>query len=278
MTHEHRDGTLPGSAGDTLAWRAWLPEQPEAVVVLAHGLHEHGGRYGYLAERLNGSGYAVYAVDHRGHGRSGGPPANIGSMSGVLDDFHQLRRTAEAEQPGLPLFLLGHSLGGLIAVEYLLAYGEAGLAGLAVSGPLVDTSGANRAQLALAPLLGRLAPNLGVTPLSSAAVSRDAEVVRDYEQDPLNHHGKIVARTGAEILRAAQDALRRMPELTLPVLVMHGTADRLVPVVAAQRVYDSVSSTDRTLRTYDGLYHEIFNEPERDAVLDDLVAWLDRHR
>ncbi len=278
MTHAHRDGTFTGSAGDTLVWRAWLPEDPSAVVVLAHGLHEHCGRYEHVADRLNASGYAVYALDHRGHGRSGGTPANIGSMAGLVDDFHQLRRTAEEAHPGLPLFVLGHSLGGLIAISYVISHGEAGIAGLAVSGTLMDTSSANAVQRVAAPLLGRFTPNLGVVPLPADAVSRDPDVVRDYEQDPLNHHGKIVARTGAEIMLAVQEAVRRMPELTLPVLAMHGTADRLVPAAASQLVHDSLSSGDKTLKTYDGLYHEIFNEPERDAVLEDLVAWFDARR
>ncbi len=275
---QHRDGTFTGSAGEAIWWQAWLPEEPGAVVVLAHGLHEHCGRYAHVAERLNAAGYAVHALDHRGHGRSGGPRGNVGSMAGVLEDFDRLRVAAEEAHPGLPVFVLGHSMGGLIATEYVIHYGETGLAGLAVSGPAIDVSSAGRAQQALAPLLGRLAPNLGVMSLPADKVSRDPAVVRDYEQDPLNHHGKVVARTGAEILEAAQDAVRRMPGLTLPVLAMHGGADALVPVAASRAVHDTVSSTDRTLEVYDELFHEIFNEPERDAVLGDLVAWLDRHR
>ncbi len=278
MTHLHREGTFTGSAGAAMAWRAWLPAQPEAVLVLAHGLHEHAGRYAHVAERLNAAGYAVYAVDHHGHGRSGGARADIGSMSGVLEDFDQLRRSAEEAHPGLPVFVLGHSLGGLIAIEYVIRYGQEGLAGLAVSGAAVDVSSAGRAQTLLAPVLGRLVPHLGVLLIGSENVSRDPEVVRDYEQDPLNHNGKVLARTGAEMIQAVRDAVRRMPEITLPVLAMHGTADRVVPPAASQLVHDSVSSPDKTLKTYDGLFHEIFNEPERDAVLDDLIGWLDARR
>ena len=274
------EGTFTGSAGDPIFWQSWTPEAPaapKALVVLVHGLHEHSGRYEHVARRLTDAAYAVFAMDHQGHGRSGGAQGNVGSMAGVLTDLDHLRGLAEASVPGVPVFVLGHSMGGLIALDHVTDRGQDGLAGLVLSGAAVDVSSAGGVQMRLAPLIGKVAPNLGVLLLGSENVSRDPAVVTDYENDPLNRNGKVRARTGAEMLLAVQRVVDRLPQVTLPVLVMHGTDDRLVPVQAADLIHDSVGSTDKTLLTYDGLFHEIFNEPEQKQVLDDLVGWLDGH-
>jgi len=146
-----------------------------------------------------------------------------------------------------------------------------------VSAAAVDTSTAGGVQRKLAPVIGRLAPNLGVLLLGAENVSRDPVVVKAYENDPLNYNGKVRARTGAEMLSSVDRVVDGLPRLTLPVLIMHGTADKLVPVQGSHLIRDTIGSSDKTLKTYDGLYHEIFNEPEQDQVLDDLVSWLDGH-
>ena len=147
-----------------------------------------------------------------------------------------------------------------------------------ISAPALDTSAANAVQRAVAPLLSRVLPDLGVLQLDAEAVSRDPEVVRDYRTDPLNHTGKMVARTGAELMTTALAMPQRLSSLTLPLLVLHGTADRLVPPAASEVVREHAGSPDLTVRTYEGLFHEPHNEPEKDAVLGDVVAWLDAHR
>ena len=273
----HTEGTFIGAAGHEIYWQAWVPDQPKALVVLAHGLHEHSGRYQHVAERLTRAGYAVYTVDHEGHGRSGGTRGNVVTMAGVLGDLDHVRRAAQEQHPGLPVVVLGHSMGGLIALDYVVSHGQDGLAALVLSAAAVDTSSAGGLQVKLAPLVGRVAPNLGVMVLGAEKVSRDPVVVKDYENDPLNHNGKVRARTGAEMLLSVQRVVEALPRLDLPVLVMHGTADQLVPVQGSELIHDRIGSSDKTLKTYDGLYHEIFNEPEREQVLDDLVAWLDAH-
>jgi len=270
----HIDGTSP--AGQH--WQAWTPEEPVGVVVLVHGLHEHGGRYRSVAERLAAAGYAGYAVDHPGHGRSPGTRGNIGSMAATVDGVHALVRLAGERHPGLPLFVYGHSLGGLIALQYLTGDPDPAIAGAVISAPAVDLSAANAAQRALAPVLSRLTPNAGVLQLDAEAVSRDPEVVREYRTDPLNRMGKVRARTGAEMMRTTAALPRRLGSLTMPLLVLHGSADRLVPPAASELVPAHAGSADLTRRLYDGLYHEPHNEPEKEQVLDDVVAWLDAHR
>lgn len=272
--HAHVEGTL--STGQYR--QAWTVEQPVGVVLLVHGAHEHGGRYRHVGERLAAAGYAVHAVDHPGHGRSPGRRGNIGSMAAAVGGVAELARLAGEQHPGVPLFVYGHSLGGLIALQYLTGTPDGRIAGAVLSAPALDTSAATHLQRAVAPVLSRLLPDLGVLQLDAEAVSRDPEVVRDYRTDPLNHTGKMVARTGAELMATARAMPRRLRSLTMPLLVLHGTADRLVPPAASEVVRAHAGSADVTVRRYEGLYHEPHNEPERDEVLADVVAWLDTHR
>jgi acylglycerol lipase len=270
----HTEGTLPSGQ----YWQAWTVEAPAGLVVLVHGLHEHGGRYRHVGQRLARSGYATFVVDHPGHGRSSGARGNIGSMAGTVDGVDQLARLAAERHPGTPLFVYGHSMGGLIALTYLTGAPDPRIRGAVISAPALDTGAATGAQRLVAPLLSRVLPNLGVLALDADAVSRDPEVVRAYRTDPLNHTGKVRARTGAEMMLATVAIPARLPRLTLPVLVLHGGADRLVPTAASEVVAARAGSADVTRRVYDGLYHEPHNEPEQEQVLDDVVAWLDAHR
>ncbi len=273
-TPTHSEGRLTSG----LYRQAWTVEDPVGAVVLVHGAHEHGGRYRHVAERLAAAGYATHAVDHPGHGRSPGRRGNIGSMAAAVEGVAELVRSAGEQHPGVPLFVYGHSLGGLIALQYLTGTPDARVAGAVVSAAALDTSAATVVQRTLAPLLSRVLPDLGVLQLDAEAVSRDPEVVRDYRADPLNHDGRMVARTGAELMTAALAMPRRLPSLTMPLLVLHGTADRLVPPAASEVVRAHAGSPDLTVRTYEGLFHEPHNEPEKDEVLADVVAWLDAHR
>ena len=274
---DHVEGTYPGAAGGAVYWQRWEPEQVKGIVVLSHGLAEHSGRYGHVAARLNEAGYAVYALDHWGHGRSGGTRANVERFAHLMADLDTLLTKARGEHPGRPVFLLGHSLGGLIALDYVVTRGESGLAGLVLSGAAVDPSVGSSVQRAAAGFLSRYTPNLGVLSLDATAVSRDADEVRKYVEDPLNYHGKIRARTGAETLASVERVIQGLAGLRLPMLVLHGTKDRLTSPAGSELVAEKSGSKDKTLKLYDGLFHEIFNEPERDTVLGDVVAWLDAH-
>jgi alpha-beta hydrolase superfamily lysophospholipase len=268
------EGTLP--AGQY--WQAWTVPSPVGVVVLVHGLHEHGGRYRHVAERLARGGYATYVVDHPGHGRSPGSRGNISSMAATVDGVDRLAFLAAERHPGVPLFVYGHSMGGLIALTYLTGVPHPGIRGAVISAPALDTSAAAGLQGKVLPLVSRVLPDLGVLALDADTVSRDPEVVRAYRADPLNHMGKVRARTGAEMTAAAAALPERLRSLRLPLLVLHGGADRLVPTAASEVVPARAGSADVTRKVYDGLYHEPHNEPEQEQVLDDVVAWLDAHR
>lgn len=271
---EHLEGTRATSRGSSGFWQAWLPDgDARAVVVLVHGLGEHGGRYDHVGQRLANAGFGCYAADLSGHGRSEGRRANIGRMDRIVGDLGEFVGFATTHTPRVPLFLLGHSMGGLIALQY--ATGEpAELTGLVVSGAAVQVAVGSLLMRSAARLLSAVTPNLGVLTLPPEYVSRDPAVVAAYRADPLVHHGKVPARTGAEILAATQALPDRLERLRIPVLILHGVEDRLATPAGSRMVHERVATEDRTLRLYDGLHHEVFNEPEQDQVLDDLIAWL----
>ena len=276
---QHRKGRYGGAEGVEIFWQAWLPEgEPKATVVIAHGVSEHSSRYRYVVETLVPLGFAVYGLDHRGHGRSGGKRAQVGRMAHLLADLDQLVDMARKSHPAVKLFLLGHSMGGCIAIAYALVHQEK-LDGLALSAPLAALEAAPLPLRLIARGLSLVAPDAGILAIAADGVSRDPAEVADYEQDPLNHHGKLPARTVQELTSVVGTFEAAVGELTLPLLVMVGTADTLVPPQAAQMVHDRASSTDKTLHTYDGFYHEIFNEPagDRDRPLSDLATWLSEH-
>jgi acylglycerol lipase len=221
----------------------------------------------------------VHTVDHPGHGRSPGTRGDIRSMAVTVGGVAALVREAADAAPGLPVFVYGHSLGGLIALQYLTGRPDARVRGAVISAPaLASGAAAGPVQRLLAPLVARVLPELGVLRLDPDAVSRDPAVVAAYLGDPLNHTGKVRARTGHEMVVAGDAMPGRLARLTVPVLVLHGGADRLVPPSASEVVTERAGSADVTRTVYAGLYHEPHNEPEREQVLDDVVAWLDAHR
>jgi len=243
-------------------------------VLVVHGYAEHGGRYRHVAERLTESDLSVVVPDLRGHGRSGGRPVSVSRFDDYIDDLHQIASEAERMDGRLPVILLGHSMGGLIAAVYAVRH-ESELRGLALSAPAVVTGRIPPVTRAVGRLLARVAPEAGVLKLPWEKLSRDPAVLVAHRADPWVHRHRIRARLGAEMLRAIDDVAAGLPRLTVPVLVMQGTADAIVDPSAAPYVDSRVGSADRTVRQYPGLYHEILNEPERARVLDDLMAWIE---
>jgi acylglycerol lipase len=268
-----RTHTFPGEGGVRIHAKRWPVKRPRAGVVISHGGGEHSGRYQHVAERLNKERFSVFALDHRGHGESGGKRGLLDSLDRVVADLGALVDLAGDELDDKKLFLLGHSTGGLIALEYALE-NEVMLDGLALSAPLAKLGTASPIEMAAARAVARVSPGFGVYKVDSSTVSRDPEVVRAYDEDPLVAHGRLPAQTITELAAAIESFPARLPSLTLPLLVMVGTADELVPPEAAVMVEQLAGSEDRTLIEYEGLFHEILNEPEQDEVLDDLVAWL----
>lgn len=265
-----------GKHGETITYDVTAPEgNPRAIVVIAHGLGEHGRRYRHVVDRLVGAGYTVAVPDHLGHGRSGGKRLRVQDFSDFTTDLDRV--LDEVTSDNLQTFLIGHSMGGCIALDYALDHQDK-LDGLIISGAAV-VPGADLSPIAirLAPLLGRVAPWLPTTALDTDNLSRDPQVIADYHDDPLVTTGKIPAGLGAAMLQTMKSFPDRLPSLHLPLLVLHGGNDALTDPAGSTMVDQRAGSTDKTLTIYDGLYHEIFNEPEQDQVIGDVVDWLTAH-
>jgi alpha-beta hydrolase superfamily lysophospholipase len=247
------------------------------VVLLVHGYAEHLGRYEHVAARLTAAGYAVYALDHWGHGSSDGVPGFVPAFSVYLDGVDALLARVKSEHPAAPRFLVGHSMGGLIVASFLLRHQQQ-FAGAVLSGPAIKpTEAPSAVTILLGRILSTLAPRVGVIQLDPTQVSRDPKVVADYLADPLVYKGRVGARLGAQMLAAMDDVQANAGRITLPLLLLHGERDGLAAPEGSRFLYERAGSADKTLKPYAGLYHEIFNEPEQQAVLDDLVGWLDAH-
>ena len=271
------DESFSGALWLRIHVKTWLPAVPPVgVVVIAHGFAEHGGRYAAVAERLVAAGIAVRALDHRGHGLSEGKRTSIVRFADYVDDLSTVIGQARERWPSLHLVLLGHSMGGLIALD-LAVRQTIPLEGLVLSAPAACPREVSTFTLAVGRALSRVAPKTGVLRLPLNRISRDPAVVDAYNNDPLVFRTPIRARLGAEMLDAMDRVDAGLPSLRVPLLVMQGTADGLVDPGCGPHVYDRAGSIDKTLKMYDGLWHEIFNEPEREHVLDDLTAWLGTH-
>jgi alpha-beta hydrolase superfamily lysophospholipase len=275
---KRKEGKFKGYKGLNLYYQCWLPEgKPKAVLLVAHGLAEHSGRYKNLVDYFVPKGYAVYALDHRGHGKSEGTRSYVDNFNDYLTDLETFFDMVRKENKNARIFLFGHSLGGTIATAYAVEHQE-GLAGLILSGSsLVPSTSVSPALLAMAGIISALLPKMGVTLLDASGISRDKSVVDAYVNDPLVFRGKVPARTGAELARMWKQLPEQMPKIKLPVLIMHGFADQLADPRGSKLLYERVGSKDKTLKLYDNCYHEICNEPEREQVFVDMQTWLAKH-
>ncbi|OCB56991.1 hydrolase [Mycobacterium vulneris] len=278
MTSTRSEQTFDGVGGVRIVYDVWTPDvAPRGVVVLSHGLGEHAGRYHHVARRFGESGLVVYALDHRGHGRSGGKRVYLRDISEYVGDFRTLVGIARTEYPNLPLLVLGHSMGGGIVFTYGVEYPDEYTA-MVLSGPAVAAQAAVSPVLAVAAkVLGKVAPGLPVENLDSNAVSRDPAVVAAYNADPLVWHGKVPAGIARALIIVGETMPQRASALTAPLLVVHGEKDRLVAAEGSRHLVECVGSTDVHLKVYPGLFHEVFNEPEKELVLDDVTTWIETH-
>jgi acylglycerol lipase len=271
---QHHEDYFEGVDDLQLYEQWWRPASPQAGLIIVHGLAEHSTRHTAFATSLASQGVAVYTFDLRGHGHSDGDRAYVQSFRDYLSDLAIFLSLVQDREPDLPLFLLGHSFGGAIATLFVIRY-QPYLHGLLLSSPAIKP-GSSIPQLLVrfSGLLGRLAPKLPTIKFEASAISRDPQVVKAYEQDPLVFKGGILARTGSETNRAINEIQSRMEEITLPLLILHGTADRITEVEGSQQLYARAESKDKQLKLYEGLYHEILNEPEKEQVQADIFAWL----
>jgi alpha-beta hydrolase superfamily lysophospholipase len=275
MPTQRTERTFAGVGGVSIVYDVWTPDTPaRGVVILAHGYGEHARRYDHVARHFGEAGLATYALDHRGHGRAGGKRVRVRDMREYVCDYRTLVKTATAEHPGVTRIVLGHSMGGGIAFAYGVQYpDEYDL--MVLSGPAIAAhTGVSKAKALLGKAVGSILPDLPIESIDADLVSRDPVVVADYKADPLVYRGKIPAGIGKALLLVGETMPKRAPGITAPLLVVHGEDDQLVAAEGSRRLVECVGSKDCELKVYPELYHEVFNEPERDRVLDDVTSWI----
>jgi acylglycerol lipase len=260
--------------GSRLYYQSWLPKNFRRVMVVAHGLGEHSGRYGNLVEYFIPRGYAIYALDHRGHGRSSGIRGHVNSFLHYRDDLATFIRKVREETGHDKVILVGHSMGGLISISYSLRHPET-LSSLILSSPGLRThTPPPKIKEKLGKLFARLAPTLLMNnEIDPSHVSRDPKVVKDYVEDPLVH-SRVSPKFYVEFLRETNRVLQEAAWLSVPMLLLQAGDDRLVSVEANKEFFALTGSRKKELKVYDGHYHEIFNEPEKEQVFEDMNAWL----
>jgi len=282
---EHRTDSFVNAGGDQIYTQSWLPDgAARAALVINHGLGEHSGRYNNLVECLVPQRIAVYGFDLPGHGRSSGQRLYVRRLEDYVETLDAYVDRVRQAQPQAPLFVLGHSMGGLIVASFLSAVPhsrerQAKLAGAILSAPSVaEPDDVSPLVIWASKVLSVLAPRIPVAQIVDPQwLSRDPEVVRAYADDPLVSIGKITARLGAELIAGQQQVMRDAANIALPLLAIHGSEDRLVASSGTQKLYAAIRSEDKSIRIHDGLYHECMNEPECADVLDGIANWLDAH-
>jgi acylglycerol lipase len=274
---KHQEGYLKSNRATNVYYQYWLPsDTPRAILLIAHGVAEHSGRYMNLVNHFVPQGYAVYGIDHIGHGRSEGKRVYVDRFQDFTKTLKIYFDFIREGQPDTPIFLIGHSMGGLIGAAYLLEH-QNELSGAVLSGPAItipDTI--SKVTILAGKIFSVLLPKLGVAPLVFEGISRDPAVVDAYINDPLVYTGKITARLAAEMLKTMGHVTAHADKIQLPILIAQGSQDLLVDPGGAKLLHDLVGSGDKTLKLYAGFYHEIFNEPEHVQVFNDVQSWIEK--
>ncbi|MBS2026446.1 MAG: lysophospholipase [Deltaproteobacteria bacterium] len=272
----HAEFGVEGVGGLPLFAQSWRPDgAPKAALVIVHGLKDYSTRYSAFADQAVQHGYAVYAFDLRGHGKSAGDRVTIDSFDDYLGDLDKVMAMVRTREPGKPVFLFGHSMGGCIVTLYTLRQ-KPDLKGLILSGPaLKPGDDVSKFLIASTHIVSAVAPGLPVLDLPNANFSRDPQVVADMDKDPLVSQGKGPAHTAAQLLDAMEEIDSKMEQLQAPLFDLHGTADKLTNPEGSKELVKRAASTDKTLKLYEGLYHDLLHEPERAQVMSDILAWMD---
>ena len=256
-------------------WRSAAP--PRGVVVIVHGIRDHALRYRALADALTAQGLVVFAQDMRGHGRSGGPRQRFDSLEQLVGDTDLLVSAARAQYPGLQVFMYGHSLGGLITTEYALAHPER-VDGVILSGAALRLlPGVGALDRTAARFFAVVAPGLEAQEVDDTDFVRAPQAKSELAQDPLVDHGNLPAASAGAVVGALDTLPARLAEPKMPLLIMHGTVDKATNPEGSKALYVAASSPDKTLKLWEGLYHDLLHEPERDQVIQTTVTWIVEH-
>jgi acylglycerol lipase len=268
-----REERLDSSGGVSIFVRSWRPENPRAVVVICHGVNSHGGQYLWSGGQFAAAGLAAYALDLRGRGKSDGERFYVENVADYVSDVAAVVKLAKSRDAGLPVFLLGHSAGGVVSCVYTLEH-QAELAGLICESFAFQVPAPGFA-LAAIKGLSHIAPRLPVLKLKNEDFSRDPKAVEALNNDPLTANEAQPAMTVAALVRADERLREEFPLITLPVLIMHGTDDKATVCHGSEFFYKTAGSKDKTLKLYAGHYHDLLNDIGKEGVMADIQGWID---
>lgn len=273
---KHIVGTFKGVRNLDVCYQGWVPEgEVKAVLFIVHGVGEHIGRYSFIVDYFVPLGYAIYGLDHIGHGRSAGEREVIERFEDFTEPLKILHKMITGWHPGKPVFIYGHSLGGLIVSFHLLDNQQGHQGAILSATPAKVPDRISKFTIAMGKFLSRVAPKAGLLPLETADLSHDQAVVEAYRNDPLVFHGKMPARLSAEMLRAMFRVQNEAQRISIPLFIIQGSEDKLVDPDGSQLLYEKTNAADKTIRFYEGFFHEVHNEPERDVMFKELERWLE---
>jgi alpha-beta hydrolase superfamily lysophospholipase len=272
---KHQDGYFKNQENLSIYIQNWLPENPaKAVLLIVHGLNEHSGRYDYFSNFFVNEGFAVYSMDLVGHGKSDGTRAFVKDFVNYIDDINLYLDKIKQLQPGSPIFLIGHSMGGLIGALLLIDYPDQ-FAGAVLSGSIVQVpDDVSPLFISLGKFVSLVLPKLGLLKIDLSGLSRNPDVVQAYKDDPLVNSGKFTARVSAEMNKSFDRVAVEGSRIKSPVLILHGGSDRIVNPACSHFLYALVSSDIKKLIIYDSFYHEIYNDPGHEQVFEDVSSWI----
>ncbi|MEJ2663698.1 MAG: lysophospholipase [Spirochaetia bacterium] len=269
-----QEAVLPCSDAFNIFYRFCVPGHARAGVIILHGYGEHSGRYRHVIEFLANKGFACFAPDHRGHGQSARVMGYVPSFDRILADVHELYLFIREKYKLTRIFLFGHSMGALISLNYLVSQ-QGGIMGAVLNAPMIIIPDYISPVLKfLSGTIASLLPTLPLQKFDATTATHDPEIAEADKKDPLNYHGKIRARTGVQMIKAMEYANAHLTEITLPLLIIQGGDDLTLPVESAGRLYRLVSSKDKTLKYFAHLYHETWNEPQKETVLNYIDDWI----
>jgi acylglycerol lipase len=267
------EGQFNGVGDFNIFFRSWRPSgAPRGVVVIVPGFNSHSAYYAWVAEQFVAAGLAVYALDLRGRGKSDGERFYVETFDDYVGDVATFVTLAKSRERGLPVFLLGHSAGGVVACVYAIGH-QAELAGLICESFAFQVPAPDFA-LAVLKGLSHIFPHAHVLPLKNADFSRDPKVVAAMNADPLIAHETQPTQTVAAMVRADELLTKEFPRITLPVLILHGTHDKATRPSGSQLFFDQTGSTDKTLKLYEGGFHDLLNDIDKDTVMADITSWI----
>ena len=272
---KHQDGYFKNQENQSIYTQNWLPDNPaKAVLLIIHGLNEHSGRYDHFSNFFVNEGFAVYSMDLVGHGKSDGTRSYVKDFNNYLDDIILYLEKIKQLQPESPIFLIGHSMGGLISALILIDHPDQ-FAGAVLSGSVVQVpDDVSSLFITLGKFVSFILPKLGLLKIDLSGLSRNPDVVQAYKDDPLVNSGKFTARVSAEMTKSFDRVAGEGSRIKDPVLILHGGSDRIVNPACSHFLYALVSSEIKKIIIYDGFYHEIYNDPGHEQVYQDVSSWI----